>query len=190
MTKFTSSIGKGLSAATLDTEYQTKRRMTQKRNRPRHALYGVAVGATAFADSVTSAFEGVASKPMEGAEKGGASGFVTGIGKGMVGLFTKPAVGVFDFLSASTEGVRNTTTVFEGSDVEPTRLPRFIPSDGVLRVRLVQSVAHVRTTTNATLSARNCSRKSTPQSSSQTHSWRMSTPTTDTLRFYQMSASC
>lgn len=38
MTKFTSSIGKGLSAATLDQEYQTKRRMAQRRNKPKHAL--------------------------------------------------------------------------------------------------------------------------------------------------------
>lgn len=60
MTKFTGSIGKGLSAATMDTEYQTKRRMTQRRNKPRHALYGVAAGASAFAESVTSALEGVA----------------------------------------------------------------------------------------------------------------------------------
>ncbi len=101
MTKFTSSIGKGLSAATLDAEYQNKRRMTQRRNKPKHALYvwdfcqagraddtlryGVAAGASAFADSVTSAFEGVASKPMEGAEKGGAAGFAKGVGKGFVG---------------------------------------------------------------------------------------------------------
>lgn len=60
VTKFTGSIGKGLSAATLDAEFQSKRRMTQRRNKPKHALYGVAAGASAFADSVTSAFEGVA----------------------------------------------------------------------------------------------------------------------------------
>lgn len=133
MTKFTSSIGKGLSAATLDQEYQSKRRMNQRRNKPKHALYGIAAGAGAFADSVTSAFEGVASKPMEGAEKGGAAGFAKGVGKGFVGLFTKPAVGVMDFLSASTEGIRNTTTVFDQGDLEKVRFPRFIATDGVLR---------------------------------------------------------
>lgn len=37
-TKFTSSVGKGLSAATLDEEYQNRRRMTQRRNKPRHAM--------------------------------------------------------------------------------------------------------------------------------------------------------
>ncbi|KIR30243.1 vacuolar protein sorting-associated protein vps13 [Cryptococcus deuterogattii LA55] len=133
VTKFTGSIGKGLSAATLDVEFQNKRRMTQRRNKPKHALYGVAAGASAFADSVTSAFEGVASKPMEGAEKGGAAGFAKGVGKGFVGLFTKPAVGVMDFLSASTEGIRNTTTVFDQAELDRVRLPRYIASDGVLR---------------------------------------------------------
>ncbi|WVQ62160.1 uncharacterized protein L199_000298 [Kwoniella botswanensis] len=133
MTKFTGSIGKGLSAATLDSEYQTKRRMTRRRNKPKHALYGVAAGASAFADSVTSAFEGVASKPIEGAEKEGAIGFTKGIGKGFVGLFTKPVVGVMDFVSSSTEGIRNTTTVFDQTDLDRVRLPRFISADGVLR---------------------------------------------------------
>ncbi|BEI82300.1 hypothetical protein CcaverHIS002_0301680 [Cutaneotrichosporon cavernicola] len=133
MTKFTASIGKGLSAATLDQEYQTKRRMAQRRNKPKHALYGVAAGASAFADSVTSAFEGVAAMPMEGAEKGGAVGFARGVGKGFVGLFTKPVVGVMDFISASTEGIRNTTTVFDTNTIDRVRLPRFIASDGVLR---------------------------------------------------------
>ncbi|WVQ82769.1 hypothetical protein IAT38_004901 [Cryptococcus sp. DSM 104549] len=133
VTKFTGSIGKGLSAATLDQEFQSKRRMTQRRNKPKHALYGVAAGASAFADSMTSAFEGVASKPMEGAEKGGAAGFAKGVGKGFVGLFTKPVVGVMDFVSASTEGIRNTTTVFDQAELDRVRLPRFIASDGVLR---------------------------------------------------------
>lgn len=34
MTKFTSSVGKGLSAATFDSEFQRERRLTQRRNKP------------------------------------------------------------------------------------------------------------------------------------------------------------
>ena len=58
-TKFTSSVGKGLSAATFDSEYQARRRMTQRRNRPKHAIYGVTAGGEALASSVSSAMEGV-----------------------------------------------------------------------------------------------------------------------------------
>lgn len=43
-------------------------------------------------------------KPIEGAESGGAFGFVKGVGKGMVGFVTKPVVGFFDLASNITEG--------------------------------------------------------------------------------------
>ncbi|TFK41159.1 vacuolar protein sorting-associated protein vps13 [Crucibulum laeve] len=133
MTKFTSSMGKGLSAATFDSEYQARRRMTQRRNRPRHAIYGVAAGGEAFASSVTSAMEGVLMKPIEGAESEGAFGFFKGVGKGLMGAVTKPVVGVFDLASNVSEGIRNTTTVFDSPDRDRIRLPRLVSADGVLR---------------------------------------------------------
>ncbi|KAF7306925.1 hypothetical protein MIND_00485000 [Mycena indigotica] len=133
MTKFTSSVGKGLSAATFDSEYQTRRRLTQRRNKPRHAIYGVTAGGEAFASSVASAMEGVLMKPIEGAESEGAVGFFKGVGKGLVGAVTKPVVGVFDLASNVSEGIRNTTTVFDGPARDRVRLPRHISSDGVLR---------------------------------------------------------
>lgn len=133
LTKVTSSIGKGLSAATMDSEYQSKRRMAARRNKPKHALYGFATGANAFATSVASGFEGLALKPIEGAETGGVGGFFKGIGKGVVGAVTKPMVGVTDLVSSSFEGIRNTTTVFDQNDIDRVRMPRFIADDGILR---------------------------------------------------------
>ncbi|KAJ6610914.1 vacuolar protein sorting-associated protein 13 [Mycena sp. CBHHK59/15] len=133
MTKFTSSVGKGLSAATFDSEYQTKRRLTQRRNKPRHAIYGVTAGGEALASSVASAMEGVLMKPIEGAESEGAFGFFKGVGKGLVGAVTKPVVGVFDLASNVSEGIRNTTTVFDGPERDRVRLPRHVSADGVLR---------------------------------------------------------
>ncbi|KAH6917385.1 vacuolar protein sorting-associated protein vps13 [Coprinopsis sp. MPI-PUGE-AT-0042] len=132
-TKFTSSVGKGLSAATFDSEYQARRRMTQRRNRPKHAIYGVTAGGEAFASSVSSAMEGVFMKPIEGAESEGAVGFFKGVGKGLVGAVTKPVVGVFDLASNVSEGIRNTTTVFDNPDRDRVRMPRLVNADGVLR---------------------------------------------------------
>lgn len=60
MSKVTGSIGKGLSAATLDKEFQSRRRMRRSRNKPKHALYGVTSGAEGFVTSVASGFEGLA----------------------------------------------------------------------------------------------------------------------------------
>ncbi|GAA5898641.1 hypothetical protein JCM6882_000886 [Rhodosporidiobolus microsporus] len=133
LAKISGSVGKGLSAATLDKQYQSQRRMRQFRNKPKHALYGVTAGATSFVTSVASGFEGLATKPLEGAESGGAAGFFKGVGMGLVGAVTKPAVGIFDLANNITEGIRNTTTVFDQSGIDRVRLPRFTASDGVLR---------------------------------------------------------
>lgn len=102
LSKFTGSISKGLSAATLDKEFQDRRRISRSRNRPKHALYGVTQGADSFFTSVASGVGGLARKPIEGAEREGALGFLKGIGRGVVGLATMPAIGVFDLASSMT----------------------------------------------------------------------------------------
>ncbi|KAJ9118150.1 hypothetical protein QFC22_004053 [Naganishia vaughanmartiniae] len=130
--KVTGSIGKGISAAALDSEWQARRRMTLRRNKPKHALYGFTNGANVFASSVASGFEGLALKPLEGAETGGVGGFFKGVGKGFVGAIAKPVAGVFDFASNVSEGIRNTTTVFDGEGLDRARYPRFCGSNGVL----------------------------------------------------------
>jgi vacuolar protein sorting-associated protein 13A/C len=133
MAKFTGSISKGLAAATMDKEFQDQRRMSKNRNRPKHALYGVTSGGNAFATSVASGIGGLARHPLEGAEKEGAFGFVKGVGKGVLGLATKPAIGAFDLASNVAEGVRNTTTVFDAEGLDRVRLTRFIGMDGIVR---------------------------------------------------------
>lgn len=133
MAKFTGSMSKGLAAATMDKEFQDQRRMSKSRNRPKHALYGVTSGGNAFASSVASGIGGLARHPLEGAEKEGAFGFVKGVGKGVLGLATKPAIGAFDLASNVAEGVRNTTTVFDAEGLDRVRLTRFIGMDGIVR---------------------------------------------------------
>ncbi|KAF8254179.1 hypothetical protein K440DRAFT_652243 [Wilcoxina mikolae CBS 423.85] len=133
LSKFTGSISKGLAAATLDKQFQDRRRMSRSRNRPKHALYGVTTGANSFVSSLASGVGGLARKPLEGAEREGAWGLFKGIGKGVVGLATKPAIGVFDLASNVTEGIRNTTTVFDQDGLDRVRLTRFIGQDGVVR---------------------------------------------------------
>ncbi|RKP35136.1 hypothetical protein BJ085DRAFT_22499, partial [Dimargaris cristalligena] len=130
--KFAESVSKGLSVATLDKSYQDRRRISRTRNRPRHALYGVSQGATSFASSVASGITGVVMQPIQGAEKEGLGGFFKGVGKGLVGVVTKPMVGVFDLASHVTEGIKNTTTVFNAVDLDRVRLPRFVARDGIL----------------------------------------------------------
>ncbi|RMZ85113.1 hypothetical protein DV738_g388, partial [Chaetothyriales sp. CBS 135597] len=133
MAKFTGSISKGLTAATMDKQFQDQRRMSRNRNRPKHALYGVTSGGNAFASSVASGIGGLARLPLEGAETEGAIGFMKGVGKGVLGLATKPAIGAFDLASNVAEGVRNTTTVFDQEGLDRVRLTRFIGMDGIVK---------------------------------------------------------
>ncbi|EUC45840.1 hypothetical protein COCMIDRAFT_4977 [Bipolaris oryzae ATCC 44560] len=133
MAKFTGSMSKGLSAATLDKEFQDSRRMSRSRNRPKHALYGITSGGNAFASSLASGLGGLARHPIQGAEKEGALGFVKGVGKGLLGVPTKAAIGAFDLASNMAEGVRNTTTVFDQEGLDRVRLTRFIGTDGIVR---------------------------------------------------------
>ncbi|KAE8377752.1 hypothetical protein BDV26DRAFT_262865 [Aspergillus bertholletiae] len=133
MAKLTGSMSKGLAAATLDKEFQDQRRMSKSRNRPKHALYGITAGGNAFATSLASGIGGLARHPLQGAEKEGIQGFFKGVGKGVLGLATKPAIGAFDLASNLAEGVRNTTTVFDAEGLDRVRLTRFIATDGIVR---------------------------------------------------------
>ncbi|CEO60240.1 Putative Function: promotes endosomal cycling of TGN [Penicillium brasilianum] len=133
MAKFTGSMSKGLAAATMDKEFQDQRRMSKSRNRPKHALYGITAGGNAFATSLASGIGGLARHPLQGAEKEGVAGFFKGVGKGVLGLATKPAIGAFDLASNLAEGVRNTTTVFDADGLDRVRLTRFIGTDGIVR---------------------------------------------------------
>jgi vacuolar protein sorting-associated protein 13A/C len=45
-------------------------------------------------------------KPVQGAQQEGAKGFFKGVGKGLVGVVTRPAGGVVDFASTSFAGIR------------------------------------------------------------------------------------
>lgn len=66
------------------------------------------------------------------------AGFFKGIGRGVVGAVTKPIIGVFDLASNVSEGIKNTTTVFE-RELARQRLPRFVGRDGILKVHFFSS---------------------------------------------------
>jgi vacuolar protein sorting-associated protein 13A/C len=59
MSKFTGSVGKGISAATMDQKYRDRRRNAMVRNRPTHAMYGLTSGVTGFGISIASGFAGL-----------------------------------------------------------------------------------------------------------------------------------
>lgn len=133
LAKVTGSLAKGLSVITLDEGFQERRRLNQRRNKPKDALYGFRSGANSFVDSFSSGFTGIARNPIEQGNISGPAGFFKGLGKGMVGLPTKTAIGIFDLASNVSEGIRNTTSVFDSEGLDKVRLPRHVSSDCVIR---------------------------------------------------------
>lgn len=131
--KVTGSLAKGLTAATLDKEFQERRRLNQRRNKPKHALYGIGNGATSFFDGLSSGIQGIALDPIQGATESGAKGFFKGMGKGLIGLPTKTAIGVFDLANQVSEGIKNTTTAFDGRTLDRVRLPRYIGVSSIIK---------------------------------------------------------
>ncbi|KAJ1339754.1 hypothetical protein BSLG_005660 [Batrachochytrium salamandrivorans] len=99
-----------------------KKRRLANRNRPRHVVYGIMSGAASLIRSVTSGVTGVVSQPLKGAHEAGIEGFFKGLGKGLVGVVAKPMIGVMDLATSVSEGIKNTTTVFD-TELDRQRLP-------------------------------------------------------------------
>ncbi|SCU96025.1 LAMI_0F04874g1_1 [Lachancea mirantina] len=131
--KFTGSVAKGLSVATQDREFQERRRLEQRKARGNQGFNGFGTGATSFVNGITSGLRGMAVDPFTGASQDGMPGFFKGLGKGIVGLPTKTAVGVLDLASNFSEGIRNTTTVLDGSLATRVRLPRYVGFDQIIK---------------------------------------------------------
>ena len=68
---------------------------------PLSLLLGIIGGLTSV---ITSTVEGVKTE-------GGVSGFISGLGKGLVGTVTKPVAGALDFASETAQAVRDTATL-------------------------------------------------------------------------------
>jgi vacuolar protein sorting-associated protein 13A/C len=71
--------------ATLDKDFQDRRRIAKVRNTPRHAVSGLSQGIKSLADGVGSGVVGLVQQPIVGAEREGVGGFFKGIGKGLIG---------------------------------------------------------------------------------------------------------
>lgn len=130
VSRFSGSMAKGLTVASLDRDFQERRRLNRQKNVPRHPMAGFSNGATSLYDGISAGFTGLAVAPYQGAAKEGASGFIKGLGKGLWGLPTKTATGVFDFANNISETVKNSTTVFDLGGLEKVRFARYIPYDG------------------------------------------------------------
>lgn len=105
----TGSVAGVASKVTFDEEYQ-RERSKRMRVRPKHVGDGMSMAAGHFGRGLYDGITGVFTKPYEGAKKDGLLGGIKGIGKGLVGLITKPIIGTFDMLTTGADALRGGLT--------------------------------------------------------------------------------
>ncbi|KAH3866034.1 hypothetical protein DPMN_029085 [Dreissena polymorpha] len=106
--------------------------MSIRRSRPANVGEGFARGGKGLVMGFTCGGKGLVmiivkdkfQKITSGAKKEGVEGFFKGVGKGLVGVVTRPTSGVIDFASSSFEGIKR----FE-LDLSPRRFHK----DGIIR---------------------------------------------------------
>ncbi|GFY43054.1 vacuolar protein sorting-associated protein 13, partial [Trichonephila inaurata madagascariensis] len=126
----TGSLGQTFSVLTFDDDYRKKRqlRLQLRSNSLPETLCNSGKN---FVLGVILGLSGVVVQPITGGQQEGVEGFFRGIGKGLLGLITKPAGGVMDMVSMAFDGIRRAAEMGE-SVVLRMRLPRYInPAEGL-----------------------------------------------------------
>lgn len=103
------SLGFARGTAMLDgdTNYSKKVDETRRKNMKSNdgIMFGLQAGGQSVLTGFTAGIKGMVAKPMEEGKKGGALGFVKGIGLGAIGAVVKPMQGVGDGIANVALGV-------------------------------------------------------------------------------------
>ena len=94
---------KGAAALSCDEEYAAERRRMRS-EKPDDVLDGLGRGGKSLALGFGSAVTGIVEQPLKGAREEGIGGFFKGIGKGAIGVVTKPLGSMVDAGASTLEG--------------------------------------------------------------------------------------
>lgn len=103
----TETFSKNMAVLTLDRRYAQQRDLARRENQEElNFVGGVESGVTQLVRGVVEGVTGVVRAPLRGAERSGMQGFAKGVGKGLIGLFVKPMIGLSDAATDVMIGVR------------------------------------------------------------------------------------
>ncbi|GIX62141.1 vacuolar protein sorting-associated protein domain containing protein, putative [Babesia caballi] len=123
-----SGIGSLLSKFTFDNEYINKRQR-DRMNKPSGNMRDSIVSAGKSIGEGFMSLTNIVTKPIEGAQKGGMSGFIRGLGKGLAGSIVKPIDKVGQAVSQVSRTIKvNMSRQLDGQRwcTEPCRWPRML----------------------------------------------------------------
>ena len=111
--QFTNSVSQGILILCQDTDFSRDREDKCLTEKPKDYVEGLGFGARQFFGTIFSAVVGTVYRPIVEGRRYGKKGIAYGLYQGITGLVLKPASGVFDFASKTSEGVKNTLRLFE-----------------------------------------------------------------------------
>eukprot|EP00300_Choanocystis_sp_HF-7_P020341 c20572_g1_i3.p1 GENE.c20572_g1_i3~~c20572_g1_i3.p1 ORF type:complete len:576 (+),score=151.79 c20572_g1_i3:630-2357(+) len=101
VSKITGAIGTTAAALTFDSKYQSER----DKRRATDTISGLKSAGMSIVSGFSGGVVGIVESPRQGLKEGGFGGLMKGVGKGMIGLVTKPVSGVADAVSHTTQGI-------------------------------------------------------------------------------------
>ncbi|CAH1773157.1 unnamed protein product [Owenia fusiformis] len=115
ITNFASSVSRNMERLSMDTDHQ-ERLQESRRQRPEKVTDGLKQGLSGFGISLLGAIAGIADQPIQEMTRRGdterrtsasktAVGVVAGVGKGLMGVVTKPIGGAAEFVSQTGQGL-------------------------------------------------------------------------------------
>ncbi|KAK3591108.1 hypothetical protein CHS0354_035920 [Potamilus streckersoni] len=124
LARITGSLGNALAVLSFDKSYRSRRRAAFLQ-RPSNLPLSLVLGGKSFVMGVCLGLSGVVLDPVKGAQEEGVEGFFKGVGKGIMGLLTKPTGGVLDMVSMAFDGMHRAAELEHGV-IHRMRKPRFI----------------------------------------------------------------
>ncbi|KAL3882618.1 hypothetical protein ACJMK2_028943 [Sinanodonta woodiana] len=124
LARITGSLGNALAVLSFDNSYKSRRRSAFQQ-KPSNLPLSLVLGGKSFVMGVCLGLSGVVLDPVKGAQEEGVEGFFKGVGKGIMGLLTKPTGGVLDMVSMAFDGMHRAAELEHGI-IHRMRKPRFI----------------------------------------------------------------
>ncbi|XP_063419366.1 intermembrane lipid transfer protein VPS13B-like [Mytilus trossulus] len=133
VTNFASSVSRNMERLSMDDTHR-ERQEERRRQHPEGLTSGLKNGLTGFGMSLLGAVAGLADQPLQNlmsrseseGQRSAATELVSGVGKGLVGVFTKPIGGAAEFFSQTGQGLLYGTGL-SGNIIKPC-----YPSDNLV----------------------------------------------------------
>jgi len=147
VTNLTHSISRNMEKLSMDQDHLVYQEELRQRRPPVRFTSAVATGMSSFGLSLMSAVAGLVELPMQSVQHmeetdGAASAVLKGVGKGLLGVVTKPVGGAMELISQTGQGILCGTGL--GQKLRHTEIPNQVLTDGEILFILRPNASYLR----------------------------------------------